>query len=357
MKIKHYFFVLFFLILGSNVNAQEEPKMFDSFRDSLDNAFDVSDFLLNKRGFLLVPMVITEPAVGFGAVATAVYFHSAYSEKKGPPSMSGALGGGTVNGTWLAGAFHIGYWKHDRIRYMGALARTYANIEFYGSGKLGILDDISVNLNLDAWLFVQQIKFRLAETNFFLGGRYILFNTDNTFEIPVNSPDFQGIEFSSQLSEIKMLVNYDSRNNIFTPRKGLFIELSGSYSDDWMGGDGLYGRINNSLLAYVPINEKFVLGIRHESAFSLGDVPFYARPYIVLRGAPAMKYQNKNTMVMEAELNWNLVNRWYMTGFTGMGNAFADFESLSEGKSVSTFGAGFRYLLARKFGAQMGMDF
>jgi hypothetical protein len=44
-------------------------------------------------------------------------------------------------------------------------------------------------------------------------------------------------------------------------------------------------------------------------------------------------------------------------GFTGIGNAFSDYQSFNKGKSVTTIGTGFRYLIARKFGAQMGMDF
>ena len=60
---------------------------------------------------------------------------------------------------------------------------------------------------------------------------------------------------------------------------------------------------------------------------------------------------------MEAEVNWNVYKRWYLLGFTGIGNAFASFDSFNKGKSVSSVGTGFRYKIARKFGAQMGMDF
>jgi hypothetical protein len=327
------------------------------FRDSLDNAFDISDFLLNKKGFLIVPTVITEPAVGYGAAGAAIYFHSSYSAKKGPPSMSGVLGGGTQNGTWLAGAFHIGYWNHDRIRYMGAVVRTSANLGYYGSGYIESLKDQSVNLNLDAWVVLQQIKFRLAETKFFVGGRYLLLDTDNTFEVPVDIPEFEGIEFSSTLSEASAILNYDSRNNIFTPNKGFFIELAGTYSDTWMGSDDLYGRLSAKLIGYFPANNNLTVGVRHESSYSFGNIPFYARPIVILRGAPLMKYQNNNTTVMEAEVNWNIYKRWNLLGFTGIGNAFSDFDSFDKGKSISSVGTGFRYLIARKFGAQMGMDF
>ena len=357
MKLKTFFLLLFILLLNGKIIAQEDKKAFAVFRDSLDHAIDISDFLLNKKGFLIVPSIITEPAVGYGALGAAVYFHSSYSAKKGPPSMTGVLGGGTQNGTWMAGAFHIGYWKRDRIRYMGALARTYVNIGYYGSGFIESLADQPVNLNLDAWLFMQQIKFRVAETNFFIGGRYLLLDTYNTFEIPVEIPEFEGTEFSSTLSEAAAVLNFDSRNNIFSPVKGFFIELAGTYSDTWMGSDDLYGRLATKLIGYFPVNDKLMVGVRHESTYSLGNIPFYARPIVVLRGAPLMKYQDNNTTVMEAEVNWNLYKRWNLVGFTGIGNAFSDFESFEKGKSISSVGTGFRYLIARKFGMQMGMDF
>jgi hypothetical protein len=271
--------------------------------------------------------------------------------------MTGVLGGGTQNGTWMAGAFHIGYWFHDRVRYMGALARTYANVGFYGSGYIPSLADAPVNLNLDAWIVAQQIKFRVAETDLFLGGRYIYLKTENTFALPIDMPEFDSIRFSANLSEATVVVNFDSRDNIFTPTKGFFLETSGTYSDTWMGGQDLYGRLAVRLIGYFPATPRLVLGVRHESSYSLGNVPYWARPIIVMRGVPKMRYQNNNTLTMEAELNWNVYQRWYLIGFTGMGNAFSGFDKFEKGKSVSTIGTGFRYKIARKFGAQMGMDF
>jgi hypothetical protein len=339
------------------LDAQEKGKGKGVFRDSLDGAIDISNWLINKKGFLLMPTVITEPAVGYGAAAAAIFFHSSYSEKKGPPSMTGFFGGGTQNSTWGAGVFHAGYWKQDRIRYFGAAARLNANVGFYGSGNMDMLGDEPVNLNLDAWLLLQQIKFRIAESDFFIGGKYLLFDTDNTFEIPIEIPEYSGTEFSSTLSEVSLKIELDSRNNVFTPTKGVMLGLSGTYSDTWMGSDDLYGRIGLVLIGYIPAGKRLFVGLRHESNYALGDVPFYARPVIVMRGAPLMKYQNTCTSLMEAEVTYNIHKRWYISGFTGIGNAFSGFPEFEEGKSVTTAGAGFRYLLARKLGTCMGIDF
>jgi hypothetical protein len=357
MKIKFLSLVFFLLFFFLNINAQEKTKSHSIFRDSLDNAYDMSDWLINKKGVLVVPTVITEPAVGYGIAGAALFFHSSYSEKLGPPSISGVLGGITQNGTWAAGAFHLGFWNRDRIRYMGAAARIYANIGFYGSGNNDYWGGEPINLNLDAWLLVQQLKFRLGKSDFFLGARYLLLDTYNTFEMPVDIPDYTGTGFSSTLSEASLRFEFDSRNNVFSPTRGFFLALSGSYSDTWMGGDALYGRLGLTMIGYLPAGSKVFLGIRHESNYTLGDIPFYARPIVSLRGAPLMKYQNTNTALLEAEATWNVYKRWYLSCFTGMGNAFENFEDLEKGKSVSTVGTGFRYLMARKLGTHMGMDF
>jgi len=349
--------VVFMFLLSLNIHGQKDTKKISIFRDSLDNAYDISDWLINKRGVLLMPTLITEPAVDYGLAVAALFFHSSYTEKKGPPSISGIMGGATLNGTWAAGLFHAGFWKNDRIRYMGAVAKTNANIGFYGSGNAGLQDIEEVNLNMDAWIIAQQLKFRLGKTNFFAGGRYLLLKTYNTFEIPLDIPEFSGTEQSSTLSEATLKLELDSRNNVFTPTNGVFFGLAGTYSDTWMGGEDLYGRIGVTLIGYLPAGSKLVAGIRYESNYTLGNVPFYARPIVVLRGAPMMKYQNNNTTLLETEVTYNVYKRWFISGFTGIGNAFEDLQNFSEGKSVTTIGSGFRYLVARKLGTSMGMDF
>ncbi len=350
-------FLLTTLVLFSFSGFTQKTNDKVSFRDSTDNAIDMSDWLLNKKGFLVYPTIITEPAVGYGGAGAAIYFHSSYNDRKAPPSMSGVFGMGTANGTWGAGIFHVGYWKKDRIRYMGTVGRMNVNVEFYGSGNNGLLNIESVNMNMDSWFLLQQLKFRIAESNFFAGGKYIFFNTSNTFDIPIDIPEFDGIHLKSTLSEATAILNFDTRNNIFSPTKGFYFELSGTYSDTWMGGDDLYGRLTTREIGYIPATNNIMVGVRNENTFSFGDVPFYVRPIVILRGAPLMKYQNKNTTVTEVQVDWNFYRRWNLVGFTGIGNAFASFGEFNEGKSVANIGTGFRYLLARKFGMQMGMDF
>ncbi len=72
MKTKSFFLLLFIFLLSLKNNAQENKKPFSAFRESLDHAIEISNFLLNKKGFLLVPSIITEPAVGYGLAGAAI---------------------------------------------------------------------------------------------------------------------------------------------------------------------------------------------------------------------------------------------------------------------------------------------
>lgn len=338
------------LILFSSffVQAQKEISV---FQDSTDLAFDVSDFLITKKGILPVPMLITEPAIGYGGALALLFFHDSYENKKKPPSISGAFGGLTENGTWMAGALHAGFWKEDKIRYVGVIGKINVNIDYYGP-----LPE-PVEMNMDTWILMQQIQFRLGESNFFAGAKYQYVPTKNTFQLPIDIPEFSGIEIETTMSEVSAMFVYDSRNNVISPTQGILAQIIPLYSDEWMGGDSRYGKINSSIFGLQPLNEKWIIGGKLVANSKLGDIPFYAKPFVQLRGVPVLKYQDNNIMSFEAEADWNLYKRWHLIGFAGVGNAFNKYSDFGDGNSVLSGGGGFRYLLARKFGMKMGMDF
>jgi len=132
------------------LDQDSEQGFLSGFRDPEDGAFDLSDWLINKRGFLPVPIIITEPAVGYGGGVGLLFFHrkeeDLHVEDRGgeggtkfnPPSITGIAGFGTENGTWGGALFHRGHYKEDTWRYQGALGYANANLRFYGSGDVDL---------------------------------------------------------------------------------------------------------------------------------------------------------------------------------------------------------------------------
>jgi hypothetical protein len=110
------------------------------------------------------------------------------------------------------------------------------------------------------------------------------------------------------------------------------------------------------MYAYQPIGKKMVAGLRLDGQQAFGDVPFYSEPFIDMRGIPAARYQGMVDLLAEGEIRWDVVKRWSLMLFGGTGSAFDDWDQLSNTKWNGSFGAGFRYLLARTFKLRVGVD-
>ena len=325
------------------------------FRDSLDNAFDASRWLSQRFGFIPVVSIITEPSIGPGAGLGLGFIHRA-PEDIGepidtPPGISGLFGMYTANDSWGAGGGHAGFWRDDRIRYRGGLGYASLNLTYYP----GILVE-SVDFNLDGAGLMQEISFRVKNTELFLGARYIFAKTTAAIEIPLDSLDLEPWEIDNRVGGLGALASYDSRDNIFTPGKGIQAGIAYIYYDEVFGGDRTYQRLNAYALGFHPVTGSLNFGLRLDGRFSFDRAPFYTLPYIDLRGIPAMRYQGKYTVLAETEWRWDFTSRWSLDVFGGAGRTAPRGGDFSDGETAWNAGAGFRYLLARLFGLRAGCD-
>jgi hypothetical protein len=126
--------------------------------------------------------------------------------------------------------------------------------------------------------------------------------------------------------------------------------------DEALGSDDDYSRSRAALNAFHPVGERLVVGLRAETQAADGEVPFYARPFLEMRGIPAMRYQGDRVALLEIEARYDLDGRWSLVGFTGAGRAAASSGSIGSAPTRSTIGVGLRYFIARALGMHVGMD-
>lgn len=342
------------------LKKENKPKL--SLIDSTDGAVDLSEFLDIPEGILPIPIIITEPAVGYGGgLAVIMIKENKFTtpENKLRPNISGLFGFGTQSKTWGLGLFHSHSFNHDKIRYTGVLAKTTININLYGS-ILENSHDRSVLLSMNNWFTMQRVVFKIKETDLFIGPEYSFFQTNNSIDSLLSRPvipGFEKVSGKSIISMVSLLIQYDSRDNIFTPEKGFSTGITTGYSTTFLGSSNEYWRLNPYFLAYVPISKKVFSAFRFDSQFAFGDVPIYAKPFIQMRGVPAMRYQGNYTMLVQTEWRGFVYRRWSLNGFVGAGKAFDDFSEFNDALLVYDYGAGFRYLLARRYKLNVGLDF
>jgi outer membrane protein assembly factor BamA len=350
------------LVAALHASTALAEGLTDAFIDPSDGQFDASEWLLDRRGFLPVPIVITEPAVGYGGGLALVFFRESIREKAQetghvtPPDVYGVAFAATENGTQFGGAGGMFTFLDDRWRYRGGIAKTHVNLNFYGvGGQLGTADK-KIGYTLDGWASSQQMLRRLGDSNQFLALRWIYLDLESKFDLSQTQPELTPRELAKRSSGVGPSWEYDSRDNIFTPSRGWIAAVDALFYSPGIGSDNTFQIYRAHLFAYMPLGKSLVLGGRLDSRAARGDVPFYQLPYIDLRGIPAVRFQDENAGVAEAELRWNLTPRWAAIGFLGAGRAWGRQTSFSDTPNELSRGVGVRYEIARKLGLYVGAD-
>ena len=356
--------LLLLLLLAGPAWGQPTDKG-SLFTDPEDGKLDASEWLLDRKGFLPVPIIVTEPAVGYGAGAALLFFRESIREAAArgkesghvtPPDIYAVAFAATENGTKFGGAGGMVTFDNDRWRWRGGVGLADVNLDFFGAGgELGTADR-SIGYNLKGVVSSQQVMYRLGESNNFVAGRWIYLDLDASFDAsrqpPVIAPRAQTVRSSG----LGLAFEHDSRDNIFTPSRGWKGNIDAVFYSPDIGSDNKYETYHAHLYGYFPFARQFVLGTRLDARSARGDVPFYQLPYIDLRGIPAARYQDENAGVAEAELRWNVDPRWALIGFFGTGRTWGSSKNSGDADSVNAWGVGFRYLIARRLGLYMGAD-
>ncbi|HEY6512281.1 MAG TPA: BamA/TamA family outer membrane protein [Burkholderiaceae bacterium] len=338
----------------------QAASWFDRFKDADDGQLDLSEWLLDQKGFLPVPIIITEPAVGYGAGVMATFFRESLREAASrktedgrltPPDIYAIGGAATENGTWIGMAGGMVSFAEDAYRWRGGVGRTSVNLDYYGIGGQGP----PLGYNLDGFVSMQEGMLRLGQSDVWLVGRWNYLDLKSRFNLE-GVPALNGLERADRESGLGLSVEVDTRDNIFTPSRGWTGSLDATFYDPDWGSDTRFQSYRGHAFVYFPIGREFVVAGRIDGRAAAGQVPFYMLPSVDLRGVPAARLQDRRTGVVETEVRWNITPRWAAIGFVGGAKAWGTATSFSDGADTSAYGAGFRYLIAKRLGLYMGVD-
>lgn len=351
------FLILFTGILSVQVLSQE--KKFN-LKDTLDNKLDLSDYVINMHGFVPYPVIISEPALGnFGGALALVFISPKKSAKAGEkfhfPDITAAAGMYTLNNSWAAGLFRQGSFPSLGMRYQVATGYADINLNFYR--ELPNVGEKEFLFNLKPVILVLDAGENIWKNKFFLGVRYQFAKMKIDYEFPeMIDTIFDTGEFEKNLGALGLYGEMDTRNSIFTPDKGFRFRTTYYICRQFTGSDFDTDRLEMYAHLFFQPTKRWVSGFKAEW-MAVGDgAPFYYYPTLIMRGIPVMRYQGKQTLLVETEQRFDLNLRWSLVGFVGAGKAFSDSEYMGDDQWHAAGGAGFRYLVARLFKLRMGLD-
>ena len=262
-----------------------------SLKDTLDHQLDFSDYLINMHGFVPWPVIISEPSLGnFGLALAIVFISPKKTAKAGEqyhfPDITGVAGMWTLNNTWGVGATRQGTFPGIGMRYTISAAYAPININFYRN--FTYLGEKEVLFKLTTILGVLDISENLFKNKLFAGINYTYANVNvstklgDTVNYIFNKVFNQQPSMTKNTGLLGLYLEWDSRNTIFTPDKGIRAKASFGIGRDWTASDFDYAKSEVFVNGFIPIARWWVCGLRADWQWAGGSTPL-----------PAPLYQNE----------------------------------------------------------------
>jgi len=243
-----------------------------------------------------------------------------------------------------------------RLRTLVGAAAGQFNLDFFGVGRDTSTLNQGVRYSLQFTGAVTQANWQLAPQSPWAAGlRYVYANVDPK---PRESTTSQNLadQVRVTISAPTAILEFDTRDNVFTPTRGIYAECSWLASRDAFGASDNFERFQQVLIGWHPLADSVTLGARGNYAWSSDGTPFFLRPFVQLRGVPAARYQGDQAASLEVEARWQFFGRWSVVAFGGAGTTRTNRETFTATQNVGSGGLGFRYELASKFGLHAGID-
>jgi len=314
-------------------------------------------------GLIIAPLPISSPAIGSGLVPVLGYiFPISGKDKVSPPSVVGATGLMTNNGSR---GFAVGgriNFKEDRYSASSAFVRGNLNYDIYGSGAAANLK-LPLKQTGEAFFgeFLRRIKWKIfVGPRLQVGNSFVTVrpNTVSGFPLP---PD---LGLHTQLTAIGIRLIKDTRSSQFYPSNGFYFSSTTDFFSQTLGS-------KYSFQAYRSVFDKFWrVGNRqvvaYEAAFcgTSGDPPFYGNCIYgtsnQLRGYTAGRYFTQYAFSTQSEYRLELPKRFGLVVFGGLGEVRPGssqlFQRLQNSHFLPSAGIGPRFMLSSKYHVNLRAD-
>lgn len=355
--------------------SQQSPKKESILIDTLDHQLDFSRYLIDMHGFIPWPSIISEPALGDFGIAMAMVFISPKANARAKanyvfPDITAVAGMWTLNNSWGVAAIRQGTFPKARMRYRIAGGYAPLNVEFYRTINTELTGERSRSFlfNLKSAFVIAEASENIWKDKVFLGLNYTFGSTKISYDLDINDTLQRIIEYfqldtlidkeklRSNVGYAGLFAEWDSRNSIFTPDKGIRFRATGSLARNWLGSDNDYQQLELFTTVFFQPFKPWVCGFMADWNMISDNAPFYVLPYLTMRGLPAAQYQGQQVLSFETEQRVDIFRRWSVIGFAGTGRTYSTSKYLEDDNWYWAGGVGFRYLIARLFNIRMGVD-
>jgi Omp85 superfamily domain len=312
--------------------------------------------------FVIAPLPISSPALGSGIVPVLAYiFPLDRSDKTSPPSIVGAAGLVTDNGTRgfvVAGEL---YFKENTYRTTAAFVRGNLNYNLYGLGSGA--SQLQLPLNQTGQAVFAEFLRRLV-WKFFLGPRFFWGSSLITLRLanPETIPLPSDVGLHTALTAVGFRLQRDTRPNRFYPTGGSLLDFTSDFFSQGLGSKYSFQSYKFTFNKYWTVANRQVLAYNGFACVTGGQPPFYGNCIYgtdsELRGYIAGRYLDRYMVATQLEYRLALPKRFGVVGFGGLGEVVPGGNQLFRTKNfLPSGGGGARFELSKKYHVNLRADF
>lgn len=302
-----------------------------------------------------MPIPIVDPTIGNGmAVGVLTTFRLDPEDKVSPRSTVAAGAGYTDSQSYAFGASTTFYLDEDRYRVDALAGYGNANIKFFGIGSNSVFKEHPLDFNIRG-LFARA-NARVRVLDHFYAGPLVKY-LDSTAHFDVLPSILRPADLNYRLSGAGLITEYDSRDTSFSPHEGIYAEMELTRFDERIGSDFNFLSLDGSAAKYLELTPKLVAAGQVRVAGAAGNPPFFALPYITLRGFPGGKYLDNVTWQAQAELRWRVIWRIGVVAFAGVGQTAPNVSDFTDSDVLYSGGAGVRFVASESERVNLGIDY
>lgn len=312
-----------------------------------------------KLTALPVLFFLPETGLGYGALGVGTFRFKNESEESRPSSAQLAVSYTTKNQLLIFAPYEI-YWKDEQWRLVGELGFFKYFYNFYGLG---------VNSN-EADFETYEVTFpRLRASllnevwpNISIGLGYeldIYYDFASKENGILEATEIAG-KNGGTVSNLGLLLFYDSRDDIFQPSKGFFIQAGAFSAMRFLGSSFSYSKFSLDMRFYQKLKGEHLLATNLFLANNGEGTPLYDLNRLGTnrtRGFNDRRFQDNGELSFATEYRFPISGRFGGVLFGATGTVAQDFNGLFSARYRNTAGAGLRYTINKKDGIRIRIDY
>jgi outer membrane protein assembly factor BamA len=344
---------------GAQSESQVTSEQIERAGTLAGNAADAKEE--GKPSFVALPIPLSDPTVGTGiTLIGAALYNPNHSAR---PWVTGGGAMFTNNGSRAFGAAQQASFWQDRLRVIAFVGQADLNLRFYGVGAAAGDRQISVPIGEDGRILLLQGLYGVTE-DLFVGLRVLDLRLKTTVD-PQELNNALGIslpplELDHRTTTIGPALDYDTRDNQFTPSQGSYATLRIGFASPDLGSDTSYRNLRATFAHYWTVRPQLIVAGRLSTCAVEGNVPFtelclYGTSND-LRGYTGGQYRDKAMYAAQAEARWRFGERFGAVLFAGTGAVARTFSELWSVRQLPSAGFGIRWLASTTYKVNVSAD-